>query len=292
MKPRPFAYHAPNTLEEVLGLLTTHAEEAKILAGGQSLVPMLNFRLASPAHLIDINGVAGLDGFSVGTDGMSIGATVRQRSVERSAEVAAGYPVLSEALGQVAHVQVRNRGTVCGSLAHADASAELPAVMLALDAEMVARSAHGERRIAAADFFEFHLGTALAPDELLTEVRVPPVTGRVGGTFVEVARRAGDFALVGAAVHVERADDGRVSRARIVCSGVAPVPQPLAEAAQLAMGSDLGDALLLEIDQLVRRSLDPPGDVHASASYRKVVAGTLVRRALAKIRDELEVGDA
>lgn len=286
MKPRTFNYHRPDSLEEALGLLAQHADEAKVLAGGQSLLPMLNFRLASPAHLLDINRIAALGGLAYDNDALAIGAIVRQRAVENTPDVALSYPLLRSALTQVAHLQIRNRGTVCGSLAHADASAELPAVMVTLGASMVALSARAKREIPAEEFFEFHLGTALAADELLAEVRLPPPPAGSYGTFVEVARRAGDFALVGAAVQATISDDGVVRALRIACTGVAPTPLLVPDAAAVALGSNLSDSVLLEVDQAVRRVLDPPGDVHASASYRKVVAGTIVRRALAALRDE------
>jgi carbon-monoxide dehydrogenase medium subunit len=249
---------------------------------------MLNFRLASPAHLVDINRVEGLDKLEFSKDAMRIGATVRQRAVELAPDAALSYPLVARALPQVAHLQIRNRGTICGSLAHADAAAEMPTVMVALGATMVARSARGERLIPAASFFEFHLGTALQADELLVEVRLPAPVGRATGTFVEIARRAGDFALVGAAVQVAFGEVGEVSDLRVVCSGVAPVPFAIEGAAQLVVGNELRDELLIELQQLVGRSLDPPEDVHASAAYRRAVAGTLVRRALEQLRAEME----
>ena len=288
MKPGLFTYHRPSTVEEAVALLAEHGDEAKVLAGGQSLLPMLNFRLARPAHLIDINRVAGLDALHFTEAEMRIGATVRQRTVERAPDVVVSYPLLARALPQVAHLQIRNRGTVCGSLAHADAAAELPAVMVTLGATIVARSPRGERLIPAEHFFEFHLGTALAADELLTEVRVPAPTTLSSGTFIEVARRAGDFALVGAAVQATYGEGGSLSALRIACSGVAPVPFALDEAARLGVGAPLSDELLIEIQEATRRAVDPPDDVHAPASYRRSVAGAVVRRALEGLRAEME----
>ncbi|HVB06779.1 MAG TPA: xanthine dehydrogenase family protein subunit M [Acidimicrobiales bacterium] len=291
MKPRQFEYHRPRRLDEALGLLAEQGEEAKVIAGGQSLIPMLNFRLAAPAHLVDINAVEELGTLTFTPDGVRIGATVRQHALEQAPDAALSYPLLTSALGQVAHLQIRNRGTVCGSLAHADSAAELPATMVALDATMVARSVRGERRIPAREFFEFHLGTALEADELLTAVEVPASPPRSAGTFVELARRAGDFALVGAAAQASFSEGGRVLAAALSCSGVAPTPLLLEEAAAIATGSALEDEVLMEVDQAVRRAVDPPADVHASASYRRVVAGTLARRALGELRATREAHD-
>jgi carbon-monoxide dehydrogenase medium subunit len=286
VKPRYFEYHRPTSIDEVLELLSEYGDEAKILAGGQSLIPMLNFRIASPAHLIDINSVTELDQLNLTPRGVQIGATSRQRTVENAPEIALSYPLVRRALVQVAHPQIRNRGTFCGSVAHADASAELPSVVLALDAQIIARSSRGERTISAEEFFEFHLVTALASDELLFEVKLPPLAAGSNGTYVEIARRAGDFALAGVAVQAVIDESGTVESLRMACSGVGPVPQLLEEAAQLAIGSDLSDELLLEIDSIVRTTIDPPDDVHASANYRRVVTGTVVRRALKQLRDE------
>lgn len=286
MKPRDFVYHRPASVSEILELLDEFGDDAKILAGGQSLIPMLNFRIASPGHLIDINNVPGLDNLSLGDDGLRLGATVRQRTVENSPEVVLSYPIMSRALLQVAHPQIRNRGTICGSVAHADSSAELPSVMVVLGAELVARSHRGDRTISVDEFFEFHLGTALKSDEFLAEIRLPRLARRAFGTFVEVARRTGDFALVGVAAQVTIDDDGRVTDSRIACSGVSQVPLLLAEVAQLTIGTDLRDDLLMEIDHMVRGMIDPPDDVHASTAYRRVVAGAIVRRALTQLRDE------
>jgi aerobic carbon-monoxide dehydrogenase medium subunit len=291
VKPRSFTYHRPERLSEATALLAEHAEDAKILAGGQSLLPMLNFRLASPAHLVDVNRISAIGRIEVTDSGVAIGAGVRQRSVELSPDIALGYPLITSALRQVAHLQIRNRGTVCGSLAHADAAAELPAVMVALGAQLVARSSAGQRLIPAADFFEFHLGTALRADELLVEVRVPAPPAGSQGCFVELARRRGDFALVGVAAQVHFDTDGRVNDASLVFSGVAPTPLPLPLAAEIAIGSTLEDELLAEVQEAVRRALDPPGDVHASGAYRRQVAGTLARRALASLRDGRRDGD-
>lgn len=284
MKPRPFCYHAPRTLETALALLAEHGDEAKVLAGGQSLIPMLNFRLASPAHLVDITRVAGLDHLKLEANEFRLGATLRQRALETAPDAAVSFPIVPEALRHVAHFQIRNRGTIGGSLAHADAAAELPAVMVALGAQMRVASLRATRMVAAREFFRFHLATILEADELLVEVVLPLQAVSTEGTFVEVARHTGDFALVGSAVQTAFGDSGRVSDCQIVCCGVAPVPFELPEAATICIGSDLSDPVLAEVEQAVRMGLDPPSDIHASGSYRRQVGGALVRRALAAIR--------
>src|SRR5215470_15811927 len=203
MKPPRFEYLAPTSVDEALAMLAEHGEEAKILAGGQSLVPLLNFRLVRPGYLIDLNGVRAENGH------VAIGAMTRQRAVETSSLVSERCPLLADAMPQIGHVQIRNRGTVGGSLAHADPAGELPAVVAALDGELVLRSARGERRLAPEQFFVGYLTTAAAPDELLVETRVPVAPPRTGTAFIELSRRHGDFALVGVAASVT-VDEGGV----------------------------------------------------------------------------------
>src|SRR2546428_2597983 len=210
MKPAPFAYHAPTGLDQALALLAEHGPEAKPLAGGQSLVAAMNFRLAQPAVLVDLNRVAGLDGIAVAPEGgLSLGAMTRQRALERDPLVARQAPLLAEAMPHVAHPQIRNRGTLGGSLAHADPAAELPAVMVALEARIRLRSRKAERWLSAEDFFVGLFATALQPGELLVEVALPPPGPRTGWAFEEVSRRHGDFALVGVAAVVQLNSDGR-----------------------------------------------------------------------------------
>ncbi len=249
MKPPPFEYHAPSTVAEALDLLAT-LEDAKVLAGGQSLIPLLNFRLASPAHLVDINGIAELDYIQERDGGVAIGAGARQSDVEEDKTVRRICPLLAQALGQVAHPVIRNRGTVCGSLAHADPAAELPAVLLAAGGEVVARSVRGERRIAAEDFFKGVFDSALRPDELLVEAWFPATPGPVA--LVEESRRHGDFALAGAV----RSGD------RLALFGVAPTPV-LADPADPTRG------------------LTPSGDLEATPAFRLHLVEVLVRKAFA-----------
>jgi carbon-monoxide dehydrogenase medium subunit len=267
MKPAPFHYLAPASLEEALELKRAHGEDAKFLAGGQSLVPAMNFRLAQPAMLIDLNGLRELD-YVRASGALRIGALTRHRTIERDALVARHAPSCTSA-PHVAHPQIRNRGTLCGNLAHADPASEFPAVMLALGGRMRARSQGGERWIDARDFFRGVFTTALAPDEMLVEVELPALSARTGTCFLEVARRRGDYALMGVAAVVTLGADGKVATARIgLCNaGATPV---------LVAVDDIEGA-----PDEVRRAIDPPDNVHATAAFRRHLAGVLARRALA-----------
>jgi carbon-monoxide dehydrogenase medium subunit len=277
VKPGPFAYAAPTSLEDALALRAEHADESVFLAGGQSLMPLLNLRLAQPELVIDLRRVPGLDGIrELGDGGLALGAMVRQRDLERSPLIAARCRLLAAALAHVAHPTIRNRGTVGGSLAHAFPSAELPAVALALDAELVARSGRGDRVIAARDFFLGTMVSALEPDELLVEVRFPREV--VGGVaFLEISRRHGDFALVGVGAVVRTGADGIVEEARLVFTGVGSGPiRPAAEARLRGARREA----FAEIASAAADELDPVADLHAGAEYRRTVARTLARRAL------------
>jgi len=283
MKPAPFAYHRPATLDEALALLAEHGGEAKPLAGGQSLIPAMNFRLARPAVLVDLNRVAELGYVHAGRDGLQIGAMTRQRAVERSDAVRSAAPLLAEAMPFIAHPQIRNRGTVGGSLAHADPAAELPAVMLALEARFRARGPQGERWIPAGEFFTGILETALGPDELLLEVVVPKSPARTGYAFAELARRRGDYALVGVAARVTLDRRGRCQAARITLFSVGDGPVLAAAAAAMLDGQEPSpEAMRAAADAAAQRDIDPPSDIHASAAYRRRLAAVLTRRALAR----------
>jgi aerobic carbon-monoxide dehydrogenase medium subunit len=275
VKPPPFRYAVPTTVAEAVGLLVEHADaEPRVLAGGQSLVPLMNFRLAQPGHLIDLRRVPELDGIRLDGDTLVIGAMTRQSAVEDSPEVALVAPLLAEAVGFVAHRPIRNSGTIGGSIAHADPAAELPAVALALDAEIVAVGPDGTRSIPAAEFFRGPFSTALASDELLTEVRLPHWRG--GHAFVEFARTHGSFAIVAVAALVEMAD-GRVARASIAMTGVAPVPIRAAAAERALVGA-VPDAAAAA-DAAVE-GLTPAGDMHAGSASRVQLARVHVRRAI------------
>lgn len=283
MKPPSFEYSAPTTVDEVVTLLAQHQDEAKILAGGQSLMPLLNMRLARPGLIVDVNRVADLDYIREDGGVLVIGALTRQRTLERSEIVQRQQPLLHAATRYIAHPQIRNRGTIGGSLAHADPAAEYPAVAVVLDAELRAVGPSGVRSIKASDFFTTYLTTALQPDEMLTEIRLPSVPERQGWSFMEVSRRHGDFAMVGVATTVTLDGGDTCSGARIVLFGVAPTPLRVPEAEDLLIGEVPGDALFEAAAARAREAVtEPLSDVHAPAEYRKHVAQVLTRRALAE----------
>jgi carbon-monoxide dehydrogenase medium subunit len=285
MKPAPFEYHAPDTVSDVVALLAEHGDEIKPLAGGQSLVPMLALRLTRFEHLVDLNRVDELEGIRRDNGTLTVGATTRQATIERS-ELAQAVPLLAQAAPLIGHFQIRNRGTVGGSLAHADPAAELPAVALALDAQMEIATGAGRHTVPAADFFVGTWTTSLEPNELLTAVQFPVWDGRCGFVVDEVARRAGDFALAGVTTALQLDPGGTVQRAAIALFGMAstPVRAPAAETALI--GSQPDPAALREAAQLAVRDLDPPEDVHASSTYRRSVGAHLVERSLTRALDE------
>ena len=280
MKPPAFEYFAPRSLDEALELLAQHADRAKVLAGGQSLVPMLNLRLVRPGCLIDINHVAGLSYIDSNGAGLEIGAMTRQRSLEHSAAVADACPLIGQAVEFVAHFQIRNRGTLGGSLAHADPAAELPAVVTALGSELVLRSVRGERTLQARSFFTGFLETALAPDELLVAVRLSRQPPRSGSAFAEVSRRHGDFALVGVAAALDIDDAGTCLGARLALCGVGPGPVRAHSAERILTGQSLGDAVVAEAAHAAAQEIEPHTDIHATAHYRRRLAAALVEDAV------------
>ncbi len=281
MKPAPFSLFRPKSVDEALRLLQTHGAEAKVLAGGQSLVPLMNFRLAQPRNLVDLNGVEGLSEIRIDDRSVSLGAIVRQRDVERSASIAERLPILREAIEQVAHPAIRNRGTIGGSLVHADPAAELPLLAVALDATFHLQSVRGKRSVAAGDFYQGYLVTDIATDELLVEVdfRFPPPG--VGWCFTEIARRHGDFAVVAVAVLLGLDRDGRVDFARVALGGVGPAPLRMTAAEDVLVGEKPGAELYRRAGDAAAQATEPLTDIHASSGYRRHVAGVLVRRALA-----------
>jgi aerobic carbon-monoxide dehydrogenase medium subunit len=272
VKPAPFTYHRASTAKEAVEMLSAAGDEASVLAGGQSLVPLMNFRVAQPAHLVDINFVDELDYIRVDDGFLAIGARTRQATLERSADVAKAAPLLSEAIKSVAHPPVRHRGTVVGSVVHADPAAELPACLLALDGEVVLLGPGGERRVAAREFFTGPLITAKGTGELATEVRVPVANGSSGGhALVEFSRRHADFAVAGAAVSADA----------IALFGVADTPVRATEAeARLSDGADPGD-----VAEAATTGLNPNDDVHGGAAYRRRVARACVERAVRRARN-------
>jgi carbon-monoxide dehydrogenase medium subunit len=280
MKPAPFEYHAPESLSDVTALLAEHGDEAKVLAGGQSLVPMLALRLTRFEHIVDLNRVAELQGVSRANGTLTINAMTRQRAVEQDAAAGEAVPLLAEAIPLIGHFQIRNRGTIGGSIAHADPASELPAVALALDAELEIAGRSGTRRVPAADFFVGTWTTTIGDDEILSAVHFPVWPGRAGFAVEEVARRSGDFALAGVVAAVELNDAGHVSRAGISFLGMAPTPVRARAAEQALIGTTPTAPELDEIGRLAVTDTDPTADVHASAEYRKHVGAHLVVRAL------------
>lgn len=289
MKPAPFEYQAPGSLEAALDLLARHGGEAKLLAGGQSLIPVMNFRLAEPSLLIDVNKLAELDFIRRGEDGgLRIGALVRQRRLERDPLVAEVAPLLHETVPWVAHPQIRNRGTIGGSLAHADPAAELPAVAVALGARLRLQRAGGERWVDARDFFAGLFTTALEPDEILTEIAIPPLPSRTGWAFLEVARRHGDYAQIGVAALVTLDDSGRCREARLVYLSAGDRPVEAKQAAALLAGQEISpETIAAAAEKASRHEIDPAGDVHASAEFKRhlarVITGRVLRKAVERV---------
>jgi carbon-monoxide dehydrogenase medium subunit len=279
VKPPKFEYHAPATVDEAVALLARYGGEAKVLAGGQSLVPLLNFRLTRPAALVDLNRIAALAGIREDDGWLRFGAMTRQRAIEFSPVVARRLPLLAEATRWVGHLPIRTRGTIGGSIAHADPAAEYPAVLVALEGEVVARGPRGERVIGAADFFQTYLTTALAPDEILTEVRLPAMEPGSGWAFEEFARRHGDFAIVGIAALVVL-DGRRCRRARLAAAGAGPVPVRLRQAEVVLERGSVDESSIQAAAAAAEQAVEPDGDLHASAEYRRHLTGVLTARAL------------
>lgn len=282
MKPAPFAYFAPRTLAEALTLVAEHGDAGKLLAGGQSLVPTMNFRLAQPAVLVDLNRVPELAFLEEdGRGGLRIGAMTRHRTLERSSQVARRAPLLHAAMPHIAHVQIRNRGTIGGSLAHADPAAELPAVMVALDARFKLVSERGERWVAAADFYQGLFTTALEPDEILTEVAVPAPAPRTGWAFQEIARRHGDYAIVGVAATVRLDAAGRADQVKLVYLSVGEGPTAAQQAAASLHGQAPTPARIAEAARLAAHAdIEPLADIHATVGYRRHLIEVLGERVL------------
>ena len=283
MKPPSFEYAAPATVSDAVSLLQGHEGDAKVLSGGQSLIPLLNMRLARPAIVVDLARIPALDYVREVDGGLAIGAMARQRTVEFSPLVRSGHPLLHAATLLIAHPQNRNQGTVGGSLAHADPAAELPAVALALDATLRAAGPNGERTIGASDFFVTYLTTALEPAEVLVEARFPALAARTGWSIMEVARRHGDFALAGAVSTLTLDGGGHCAGARIVLFGVGSTPVRAPEAERVVVGERPDRALFDRAGEKAGAEIDEPlSDVHASAEYRRDLARVLTRRALAE----------
>jgi carbon-monoxide dehydrogenase medium subunit len=281
MKPAPFEYFAPEKIDDVVELLSRHGEDGKILAGGQSLMPLMNLRLARPQVIIDINRVTALDYISQRADGeLAIGALTRQRSLEQSPIVQNRNPLLAATIPLIGHFQIRNRGTIGGSLVHADPAAELPAVSLALEAEFIVTSERGERRIPAEEFFLGTMATAIEPTELLTEIRFPHWRSGCGWAIEEVARRRGDFAIVGVVTLLQLNGTGLCEETRIALFGVGDRPVRIIRGEKILRGNRPERDIFAEVAKVAGEELDPVSDVHASGQYRQEAGAFLTRRAL------------
>lgn len=279
MKPAPFTYHDPTSVDDVVSLLAQH-EDAKLLAGGQSLMPMLNMRFVVPDDVIDLNGVAGMNGINDTGEALAIGAMTRQRALAASEIIAARVPVMREALSYVGHFQTRNRGTIGGSLCHLDPAAELPTIAAAYDAVLTAAGPDGTRDIAFADWPLAYMMSNLAPEEVLTRVTLPYWREAHGSAFVEFARRHGDFAIIGVAALLA-VDGGRISRAAVAVGGANVRPLRLSDVEVMLVGEAPGAAAFGEAGALARR-IDTMSDAYVTAEYRQRLAGVMVERALAQ----------
>jgi carbon-monoxide dehydrogenase medium subunit len=281
LKPAPFEWLAPESLDAALALKATHGDGARFIAGGQSLVPAMNFRVAQPAVLIDLGRVGGLDSLEWQADGsLRIGATTRYRTIERDAAVAQRLPLLVEALAEVAHPQIRTRGTLGGNLCHADPASEMPAVMLALGARMEVRGPRGTRMVPAAEFFLAPLTTALAEDEILAAIVVPPLPEGAGTAFLEVARRRGDYAMMGVAAVLRRDGAGRCAEARLAFCSAGPTPMAAPGTAAMLVGTALTAGDIAAAAEAAKAEIEPMGSVQASPAYQRHLAGVLAARAL------------
>ncbi len=286
MKPAAFDYFAPKSIDEALALLAQHGYDAKPLAGGQSLVPTMNFRLAQPAVLVDLNGINELFFIRENSAGLRIGAMTRQRTVERSPLVQRRAPLIHETMPHIAHPQIRNRGTFGGSLAHADPASELPVLAITLNARMRVQSSRGERWVNASDFYLDLFATDLQPDELLVEIDIPDLPARTGWAFDEVSRRHGDYAMAGAAATVTLAVDGTVAAARLVYLSVGDFPTEAFLAETALIGERPTSAALAAAAEIAAtQDISPGGDIHASAAYRRHLAKVLAARVLARAVD-------
>lgn len=282
MKPAPFRYFAPATLDEAISLVAEYGDEAKILAGGQSLIPTMNFRLAQPGVLIDLNNITELFFVQPSEDGgVRIGAMTRQRTIEREPLIRERAPLLHATMPHIAHVQIRNRGTIGGSLAHADPAAELPAVAVALDAQLRVQNQSGERWIAARDFYVGLFTTDLAPDEMLVEIAIPPMPARTGWSIQEFSRRRGDYAIVGVAAMVTLDEVGQCRAARLVLLSVGEGPVTAHQAMEMLLGERPTASLVKAAAQTAAIvDIDPTQDIHASVAYRRHLAQVLSQKAL------------
>ncbi|MGI9380211.1 MAG: FAD binding domain-containing protein [Methyloligellaceae bacterium] len=289
MKPAPFKYVAATSIEEALSYKAQFGDEARFLAGGQSLIPIMNFRLARPGFLIDINRLNELSSISQNEDGVSIGALTRHGELERSAIVSSTHAIACEAIKEVAHPQIRNRGTLCGNIAHADPASEMPAVMLALQARFKAKSATGERWIEARDFFQGVFETTLADNEMLKEIELPKLETDAGSCFIELARRQGDYAIAGVAAIVTLDEKDHCRSVRLAYCGCGETPLVAELTQQNLIGEPIDEKTARAAGESAAKELDPTNDVHADADYKRHIAAVLTKRALLKAREQAQI---
>ncbi len=282
MKPAPFDYLAPSSLAEALAVMDAHGYDAKLLAGGQSLIPVMNFRLAQPALLVDLNRLPELSAVTLTpSGGLRLGSMVRQSQLEHSPVIRDAAPLLFETMPHIAHPQIRNRGTLGGSLAHADPAGELPVICVALDARFRLQRTDGDRWVTASDFFESLFTTTLEPEEILTEVELPPFPKGAGFAFQELARRHGDYAQAGVSAVVELASDGTVARAKLVFLNLGEIPMVATESIEALIGETPSAEIVRHVAHTAAQSeIDPTDDIHASAEYKRHLAAVLGRRVL------------
>ena len=289
MKPAPFEYYAPDSIEQALDLMNQYAGDAKILAGGQSLVPAMNFRIVQPGVLIDLNHAAELGYVREDENVLRIGAMTRERELEFNPLISNWAPLLTEAAPHIAHPQIRNRGTIGGSIVNADPAAELPVLMLALRARLKAKSVAGERWIDAQDFFLGMFTTALEPEEILVEIELPASPPRAGWSFMEVAPRAGDYALMGLAALVTLAEDGKCEHARLVYLNAGEGPVETQEAEKLLIGEALNDHLIeAAASKVSETEINPFGNIHTSPEFQRHLANVLTKKALKQAAQRAE----
>ena len=288
MKPAPFKYVAASSLDHALSLKAEYGDDARFLAGGQSLIPAMNFRLARPSALIDINGLSELACVERSEGGdIRVGALTRYRSLERDTEFLASCPLFADALPHIAHPQIRNRGTIGGNLSHADPASELPAIAVAMQARMRIKSAKDERWVAASEFFRGLLTTDVRPDEMLVEIAFPAPMPRTGTCFMEVARRRGDFALAGVAAVLTVDEQGRCSQLRLALCGVGETPVDASAAAASLIGQHCSGEAVETVAAEVKNIITPSGNVHASPDYQRHIAGVLTQRAISTAQQRL-----
>jgi carbon-monoxide dehydrogenase medium subunit len=282
MKIPPLSYQSPASLADAIKLLTENGDDAKIIAGGQSLMPLLAFRMLSPKLLIDLRRIPGLDDLKIDEDGVRLGAMVRWSDIEQCEALRIAHPLLAHAVTHVAHYQIRNRGTVGGSMAHADPAAEMPGIAVTCDASISLEGPGGRRSVRAADFFQGALTTAIEPNEIIVEIKLPPWPGNRRWAFAEFSKRRGDFAMAGVALFYDVGADGAACGVHVGVFGATDIPRRLPATERALEGCAIGGAAIAAAVETARREIDPPGDLHGSSAYRRALFCTLLERALVR----------